>query len=141
MAKSGPILFIEDDTDDIEIIFKILHELRVKNELVSFSDTANAFQYLKETENQPFLILCDINLPPQNGLEFKKRIDNDKELRKKSIPFIFYSTSAEQRAINKAYTEMTVQGFFEKGVSYEEIKDDIGAIINYWKRCKHPNSK
>ncbi|MEO6490772.1 MAG: response regulator [Ferruginibacter sp.] len=139
MAKSGPIIIIEDDNDDIEILSKVLHELRVKNELLAFSDTTKAFAFLKETSSRPFLIFCDVNLPGENGLEFKQKIDDDIDLRRKSIPFIFYSTSADQASIDKAYTGMTVQGFFEKGVSYEEIMDDIGAVVNYWKRCKHPN--
>ena len=140
MAKTGPIIMIEDDQDDIELLEKILHELRIKNELLAFTNTAQAFTFLKESEIQPFIIFCDINLPIQNGLDFKKQIDNDPELRNKSIPFIFYSTSADQPSIDRAYKEMTVQGFFEKGVSYEEIKDDISSIMNYWKRCKHPNA-
>ena len=69
----------------------------------------------------------------------KVRIDQDPQLRQKSIPFVFYSTGVDQRAINEAYTKMTVQGFFQKSNSYQEIKKTIKMVIDYWMECKHPN--
>ena len=141
MAKSGPIVILEDDEDDQDILEEIFMKLNVKNKLVWFTTTDDAFKFLQTTSEQPFIIFSDVNLPRQNGIEFKRRIDSDKELRKKSIPFIFYSTSVDQQQVNEAYTHMTVQGFFQKGISYEEIKTDIKVILDYWQACRHPNSK
>lgn len=59
----------------------------------------------------PLIILCDINLPGQTGLQFKKQIDNDDELRQQSIPFVFISTNASREPVTEAYTKMTVQVF------------------------------
>jgi response regulator RpfG family c-di-GMP phosphodiesterase len=81
-----------------------------------------------------------VNLPKENGVEFKSRIDDDKQLRKKSIPFVFYSTVVTQKIVNDAYTQMTVQGFFQKGHQFEEIKRVIKTIFDYWTICKHPNA-
>ena len=139
--KSGPIIVLEDDIDDQDILETILRELNVQNKLVFFTKADEAFRFLKSTSEQPFLIFSDVNLPGQNGIEFKRQIDDDKELRKKSIPFLFYSTSVDQQTVNKAYTQMTVQGFFQKSHSYEEIKKRIKLILEYWQDCKHPNSK
>ena len=141
MSKSGPIIVIEDDADDQSIFEAVLHEIGVANKLIWFTECDQAFDYLKATTDQPFIIFSDVNLPKQNGIEFKREIDNDAQLRKKSIPFVFYSTSIDQKAINEAYTKMTVQGFFQKGHNYEEIKTIIKVIIDYWEVCKHPNAK
>ena len=140
MAKAGPIVILEDDVDDQEILESILKELGVQNKLVWFPKAAQAFEYLKTTTEQPFIIFSDINLPGENGIEFKRKIDNDPALRKKSIPFIFYSTTVNQEAVNEAYTQITVQGFFEKGISYDEIKSRIQRILDYWTDCRHPNA-
>ncbi len=105
-----------------------------------FNNGTDAFNYLKTTRDQPFIIFCDVNLPEQSGIEFKRQIDEHKELRKKSIPFVFYSTSVSLSAVNEAYTQMTVQGFFKKENSYEEIKKTIRVIFDYWQLCQHPNS-
>lgn len=140
MSKAGPIIIIEDDVDDRELLEEVIRELQISTELVWFDLCDKAFDYLKTTAKQPFIIFCDVSLPKQTGMEFKKQIDNDKQLRKKSIPFIFYSTAINQETINEAYTEMTVQGYFQKGTNLMEIKRDIEIIIEYWKRCKHPNT-
>jgi CheY-like chemotaxis protein len=79
-------------------------------------------------------------MPGINGLEFKRQIDADPVLRKKSIPFIFYSTAALQKDVNEAYTELTIQGFFIKGNDYNKTKALIRTIIDYWKNCIHPNT-
>ncbi|HTH31819.1 MAG TPA: response regulator [Lacibacter sp.] len=140
MAKTGPIVIIEDDADDEEMVEEILRELEIPNKVTWFTKCDEAFNFLKTTAEQPFLIFSDVNLPGQNGLAFKRRLDDDEELRKKSIPFVFYSTSVDQKTVNEAYTQMTVQGFFQKGNRYEEIKHDIKLICDYWRACKHPNA-
>jgi CheY-like chemotaxis protein len=141
MAKKGPIIIIEDDAEDQEIFKDILEELKISNKIIWFTDPHAAFDYLKTTSEQPFIIFSDVNLPKQNGVEFKRKIDEDNQLRKKSIPFIFYSTFVSQEFVNQAYTQMSVQGFFKKGTSYKEIKSDIKMIIDYWQICKHPNTE
>ncbi len=138
--KSGPIILIEDDHDDKTIFEEVLAELGIANKLIWFSKSKDAIEYLQMATEPPFLILSDVNMPVQNGLDFKKQIDNDPELRKKSIPFVFYSTSVGQQAVKEAYTEMTIQGFFQKGNDFEEIKNSIKLIIDYWTHCIHPNS-
>ncbi len=138
---SGPIVIIEDDVDDKEIIEEVLKELDIPNKIVWFKGCTEAFKYLKVQTEQPFVILCDVNFPGQSGREFKKQIDDDDEIKKKSIPFVFYTTAANKNYVDEAYTELTVQGYFQKANSYTETKNIVRAILEYWKYCKHPNAK
>jgi len=140
MSKSTPLVVVDDDQDDREIFEQIATDLNIPYERRWFFDTATAMEYLSGTKEQVFLIFCDINLPGNSGLEFKKKIDGDPLLRKKSIPFVFFSTAANQKDINAAYMEMTIQGFFKKGTNYQDIKTMIGLIIDYWSLCRHPNA-
>ncbi len=110
MAKHGPIIIVEDDVDDQEILTEIFTELGVNNELLFFGNAPDALRYLLESIEQPFIIICDNNLPRVNGLEFKRQIDSNPYLRKKSVPFVFLSTSAAGHAVDVAYTQLTVQG-------------------------------
>ena len=139
MARSGPIVLIEDDSEDEELFREALLELGIENELRVFHNCLEAWDYLQTTTDMPLIIFSDVNLPILNGLDFKRRIDADPHLRRKSIPFIFYSTSTAQHIVNEAYTQMTVQGFFEKSSHFEEIKKCIKRVIEYWKDCRHPN--
>jgi CheY-like chemotaxis protein len=139
MQKSGPIILIDDDVDDQAIIEKAIREAGANNELIFLDNGAEALQFLSTTSVQPFLILCDLNMPKLNGIELKMRIDENMELRKKSIPFVFFSTSANKMAVNLAYTKMTIQGFFEKSGHYKELVQTLKMILDYWSACKHPN--
>src|SRR4051812_42408906 len=109
MSQSGPIILVDDDVEDEELIREVLHEMGIKNKLIHFDKCVTAFEYLKSTLDGPFIILSDINLPVQSGIEFKRQIDADPQLRAKSIPFVFLSTSIDKKAVDVAYKEMTVQ--------------------------------
>ncbi len=139
MAQQDPIVIIEDDMDDQEFVKEILKEMDVKHEIIFFGDAIDALAFLKTTSKQPFLIICDINLPKMNGFEFKIELDNDAELRKKSIPFIFFSTDAAKPVVTEAFTKLTVQGFFKKSYTFEDLKQNLKIILDYWKLCKHPH--
>lgn len=141
MQYRGPIVLVEDDLDDKEFFKDALKELSVPNELVWFDDAESAYRYLEETREKVFVIFCDINLPGQSGLDFKKQIDHNHELRRKSIPFVFYSTAARQEDVNEAYVQMTVQGFFKKQSDFNKMKQQLELILNYWQVCIHPNTQ
>ena len=137
--SSQPIILIEDDQDDQDIFRELIVELGIPNPLIFFDNAPDAFEFLVE-DGQPFLIFCDVNLPKQTGLEFKKVVDEHPELRKKSIPFIFCTTSIDSVAIAQAYLDMTVQGYFKKGSSMAEMKHTLKVIFEYWMLSAHPNS-
>jgi CheY-like chemotaxis protein len=138
---NGPILIIDDDADDLEILKYALDDLELPNEVVWLHNAAEVLHYLSDTTVQPFIIFCDINMPKVNGIMLKKELDKDPVLRKKSIPFIFYTTTADPYIVDSAYSELTVQGFFEKGFDSLHIRDTIKTIMDYWKLCLHPSSR
>ena len=140
MNQSGPIIIIDDDNDDQEIIQDMAGDLALSNPLIFFNDTRQAFSYLKATEDRPLIIFSDLNLPQESGFDLKRRIDDDPQLRAKSIPFIFFSTYIDKRIVDLAYRDLTIQGFFQKVANYNELKATFKMIIDYWTICKHPNS-
>jgi CheY-like chemotaxis protein len=137
---SGPIVLVEDDKDDIEIFNEVMKDLKILNRVVPFIHPDDAYDFLDNGSEQPFIIVSDVNLPGMNGLEFKNKLDANERLKKKSIPFIFYSTSVEKRYVTEAYLYLTVQGYFLKKGNYQEIKNQVKTIFEYWKICQHPNS-
>ena len=137
MNKTGPIVIIEDDIDDQDILSEIFNELNYKNELVFFADSELALAYLTDTDIEPFLVLSDINMPKLNGMELREKIQNNEDLRLKSIPYLFFSTSAEQKNVIEAYSR-SIQGFFVKPGSYAILKSTITKIVEYWQECESP---
>ncbi|HSI77312.1 MAG TPA: response regulator [Lunatimonas sp.] len=138
MNKRGPIVIIEDDRDDQYILAKVLKELKYENEVIFFEDSVQALEYLTDSDIEPFLVLSDINMPKLNGLELRDKIVNNEDLRLKSIPYLFFSTSAEQQDVINAYSR-SIQGFFIKANSYDRLKKTIEKIVAYWQECESPN--
>ena len=56
----------------------------------------------------------------------------------KSIPYLFFSTSAEQKQVIDAYSR-SIQGFFVKPNNYNKLKNTIMKIVEYWQECVSPN--
>ena len=131
------ILLAEDDSDDQDILGEIFKELNYNNELIFFGDSMKALQYLTDTDIEPFLVLSDINMPKLNGMELREKIHNNEDLRLKSIPYLFFSTSAEQAHVIDAYSR-SIQGFFVKPGNYEKLKNIIVKIVEYWQECIAP---
>src|SRR4051794_14303449 len=94
MMTKGPIVIVEDDKDDQEMYAEAIATFGIPNEIVFFGLAKDALNFLMTTEDQPFVILSDINMPEMTGLEFKKKIQEDPYLISKGIPFIFISTNA-----------------------------------------------
>jgi CheY-like chemotaxis protein len=138
MARIGPIIIIEDDQDDQELMEEVFKSLGVQNQLKFFYSSMDAYSYLRTTEEKPFLILSDINLPQMSGIDLKKKINESEKIRRKSIPFIFLSTSSSHDAVLQAY-ENLAQGFFTKPQDMDSLKKMIEMILTYWKVCNHPD--
>ena len=134
----NPIIIIDDDEDDLELIQRAFKELEIENEIIVFNDGFKFLEFVKAIHNKTFLILCDINMTLISGLELKRRIYEDEELRLKCVPFVFLSTSKASDAIMKAYS-FGVQGYFIKPISFPELKEMLSYIVNYWKHSQHPN--
>ena len=138
MNKTGPIVVIEDDMDDQEIMGDIFKNLNYKNPVIYFSDSEEALKFLIETKIKPFLILSDINLPKLTGFELRKKIHTNEDLNLKCIPYLFFTTTSAQQAIIDAYSQ-SVQGFFVKANTVNKLENTIRKIVEYWQECEAPN--
>jgi CheY-like chemotaxis protein len=138
MNKEGPIVVIEDDSDDQLLLGLTFQKLGYSNQIIYFPDGQAALNYLDETNDDPFLILSDINMPKLDGFALREKLHNDARLKLKCIPYLFFSTAIDQRAVIEAYS-LSVQGFFIKPDSIASLEDTLSAIIRYWTLCAAPN--
>lgn len=139
MNRNGPVIIIEDDDDDQEILKEVFRNLKYPNELIFFSDGQAALDFLNRTDTIPFIILSDINMPKLDGFALRTKLKTDAELEIKCIPYLFFSTALNQKAVIDAYS-LSVQGFFVKQTSVPELEKTIQVIMEYWSRCAAPNN-
>jgi CheY-like chemotaxis protein len=136
--KNGPIVIIEDDVDDQEFLSDIFTKLNYPNKVIFFTDGQEALDHIETTDDLPFLILSDINMPKLNGFALREKLKTDSKLSSKCIPYLFFSTAVNQKAVINAYSQ-SVQGFFVKPDSLSELEKTVSAIMEYWRRCAAPN--
>jgi CheY-like chemotaxis protein len=139
MNRNGPVVIIEDDLDDQEILQEVFERLGYPNKVIFFSDGEAALTYLNNISELPFLILSDINLPRLNGFDLRAKIKTDAALQVKCIPYLFFTTAINQKVVVDAYS-LSVQGFFVKESKMEDLEKTIAVIMEYWKRCAAPNN-
>ncbi|GAA4341954.1 response regulator [Flaviaesturariibacter amylovorans] len=139
MNSNGPVIIIEDDIDDQEVLAEVFQALGYPNEVRFFHDGNAALDYLNRTDVIPFLILSDVNMPKIDGFALREKVKMDAKLQVKCIPYLFFTTSASQQAVIDAYS-MSVQGFFVKENSMDALKETIDLIMRYWKKCSSPNN-
>jgi CheY-like chemotaxis protein len=139
LNHNGPIIIIEDDEDDQEILKIVFQKLEYQNKLLFFSDGQKALDFIYAGSIVPFLILSDINLPKLTGFELREKLKTDASLALRCIPYLFFSTALNQKTVIDAYS-LSVQGFFVKQSSMAELEKTISVIMEYWKRCAAPNN-
>lgn len=138
MNKNGAIIIVEDDMDDQEIFSDVFKELNYKNEIIFFNDGEEALTYLIENTAEPFIVFSDINMPKLNGIELRKQIHENEDIRLRTIPYLFFTTTAAQEHIVDAYSK-SIQGFFVKPSHFQDLKRLMKTIIEYWQECVSPN--
>ena len=138
MNRTGPIIIIEDDKGDQELLNIAFEELNIRNEIIFFQDPEIALNFLMTSTEEPFIILSDLNMPKLSGIELREKIHTNEDLRLKCIPYLFFSTSAEQKYVVDAYSK-SVQGFFIKPNTIDALTKILATIVQYWQQCESPN--
>jgi CheY-like chemotaxis protein len=131
MQWARAIMIIEDDMDDQELLKETFSNLNYPNPVIFFSNGNDALNYLHQTSAPPAVIISDINMPKMNGLEIRKRICENSELRKLDIPFVFLSTLSESGAVASASC-VSDHRFFTKPNTMEGLRNTIKTIAEYW---------
>lgn len=134
----GPIIFIDDDQDD-QIVFKpLLERLAPNNQVIFFDNGQQAIDHLRNRTGPVFLIISEVSMHVMSGIELRRQIEADADLKRRAVPFIFFTHPVYKHLVDEAY-ELTIQGFFEKQSSIDQMKQQLEAIIAYWKSSLHPN--
>ena len=133
----NPILIVDNDPDDLDLIKDVAEHLQITRPIHYFKTGQELEDYLRSSSKPPFFIICDVNLSGMDGFTVKKKISEDADLKYKSVPFIYWSTSASEAQIQFAY-DLPAQGFFFKPTNFNDLCVAFRTILEYWEKSKHP---
>lgn len=132
-----PILIVDDDLDDCEMIRDAFKESRLLNSIHFVHNGEEAIQYLNHLGKfedrvlhpRPGLILLDLNMPRMDGREVLKTIKGDTDLRQ--IPVVILTTSQAEEDVFRAYN-LGVNSFITKPVSFGAFVQVMTDLGHYW---------
>ncbi len=133
----NPILYAEDEEDDVFFVQRAFKDAGILNPLVVVPDGSLAVDYLSGTgpylnraeHRLPCLVLLDLNLPNQSGLEILKWIRKNPAIC--GLPVVMLTSSAQEADIHRAYIQ-GANGFLVKPGTPAELLTMIKAIKDYW---------
>ncbi len=142
--KQVKILLVEDDPGDQKLIRYSLESQKIASEII-FRDTGEeALSYLDSCKksgpnNNPDLILLDLNMPGIGGVEFLKTIKKDEDFR--TIPVVILTTSNSAKDIAKSY-KLQAAGYIVKPHEIVQFHEALRQVGNYWFLvCKLPHKE
>jgi len=129
--KNGPIILIDDDEDDLQLLIEVFADLNLPNEIHLFKNTATVIAFLQKQETDPFLVISDINMPVMNGFQLRDVLNSDREISRKNIPYLFFTTASSMKVVS-SNAEVRFQGIFRKPVKPAEWRETLNTIVRYW---------
>jgi CheY-like chemotaxis protein len=121
-----PVLYAEDEENDAYLMQRAFAKAGVANPLHIVIDGAAAIRYLtgedeysdRERFPEPCLLLLDLNLPRQSGLEVLQWTRAQPALR--AMPIVILTSSSQDRDIGSAYA-LGANGYLVKPPSSERL--------------------
>lgn len=81
------------------------------------------------TDQQPCLIMLDLNLPGMGGIEFLQLLKNDEKL--KTLPVLIFTSSSSPEDITECYRQ-GANSYFVKPLDIEKLYHIVDRIGEYW---------
>ena len=129
MSHSVSIVMIEDDEGHANLIERNIRRAGVNNQIVSFTNGADALRYLlgpaghgELQEGKALLILLDLNLPDMTGIDILRRIKETKNLKR--CPVVILTTTDDADEIKRCY-ELGCNVYITKPLQYENFANAI----------------
>jgi CheY-like chemotaxis protein len=132
MALS-PVLYAEDEDNDAFLMQRAFTKAGVANPLAIVPDGAAAIRYLsgkgefadRASHPAPCLLLLDLNLPRQSGLEVLAWTRTQPELR--ALPIVILTSSSQDRDIGSAYS-LGANGYLVKPPSSDRLIELVSSL-------------
>jgi CheY-like chemotaxis protein len=124
------VFLVEDNAADVELFRMALQEAQVECDLVLFEDGRRIIDHIREADatllgSVPDLIMLDLNLPKNNGLEILHVMRDTQVFAAVSIVVLSSSSSPRERAKLAAFN---IREFIVKPADLEQYLN-IGKIV------------
>ncbi|NCA75305.1 MAG: response regulator [Alphaproteobacteria bacterium] len=136
MEHYPPILYAEDNANDIELTLMAFRECNLQNRIDLVTDGLQVLDYLNYAGKyadrpleKPVVILLDIKMPKMDGIQVLRRIKSDENL--KTIPVVMLTSSSMEQDLVESY-HLGVNAYVVKPVDFLEFMEAVRKIGSFW---------
>ena len=129
------VLIVEDEAGDARLMEVALRKSGFAIDLNAVSDGHQALRFMRREGDEffraarPDLILLDLKMPGQGGLDFLGAMKQDERLR--AIPVVVITTSALEADVFASY-QCGAAGYVAKPTDINEFIVAIRKLCQYW---------
>jgi CheY-like chemotaxis protein len=142
MSFLKPILLVEDNLNDVELVLNALKRNNLANQVITARHGGEALDFLHRRGvhaeykgDDPLFILLDLKMPKVDGLEALRQIKSDDRL--KLIPVIMLTSSSEETDLVKTY-RLGVNAYVVKPVDFTQFVEAIRQLGIFWALINKP---
>ena len=136
MQVLPPILIAEDEEADIFFLRRAARKAGVQNPLIVVQDGQQAIDYLKDTDQQPGLVMLDLKMPRLSGFDVLEWLGT--QPRFKQTPIVVLSSSADPGDMARAL-ELGARDFITKPPNALDLERIVTGVHRRW--CGSPADK
>jgi CheY-like chemotaxis protein len=136
MKTFPPILYAEDNPNDVELTIAAFKECSLQNRMDIVTNGLEVLEYLRyegkykdRPRENPILILLDIKMPKLDGKETLKILKSDDKL--KIIPVVMLSSSTMETDLFESYN-LGANAYVVKPIDFDEFIDAVKKIGFFW---------
>lgn len=142
MTQLRPILLVEDNLNDVELVLAALKKNNFANPVTVARDGDEALDFLyrrgnyeARDESLPIVVLLDLKMPKKDGLEVLRELKTDP--RFKTLPIVMLTSSREEADLVKSY-QLGVNAYVVKPVGFQQFVDAIKQTGMFWAVINEP---
>lgn len=117
------ILVIDDEPFIRKLIVRLLFDIGIKDAFEA-DNGVDALDKLIHSSVNYDVIICDLEMPECNGLEFLKKLRNNSLVRAPQTPVVILTGHSDEDNIYEAVT-MGIHGFLTKPVSRNDLEAKV----------------
>lgn len=137
MQDLRPILIVEDEADDVELLDYAFEKAGIRNPRLTLANGDDATDYIagssayadRDRYPLPGLVLLDLKLPRRSGFEVLERIRRDHLAR--HIPVVVLTSSDHDADISRAYAS-GANSYLVKPVKRDALLALVRTLDAYW---------
>jgi two-component system response regulator len=130
------ILLVEDKQEDTALIRRELEKHLPADCIQHAVDGAEAINFIKHRNSTPLqLILVDLHLSDQSGLEVLKRLREIDSTR--HVPVVMMSNTGDHDDVAKSY-DLGANSVISKTSPVSSFTETVSQLVPYWLQLNHP---